>query len=382
MKTTLVTITRCTCPSSDDVIICSKCGGAVPQPTDILAKLGDTIIQWLIQLDGESTLEPTLATYMAMDRQMRQGVPIAAAVKQATQQIGLELNDFRGQIERSVSDALSNLKDANVESTIQIRDVLRAQIETMVTEIKTLVEQGKSVKDVEARVKEVTLALQNYLTTIKLPGIKGEIGEVNAIQDLQDAFVGQSGIVIDAIGGSDATDVLIKFLFDGSVEIGRCLVEIKSRKTWSNDFIDQVREDMKRYNAPFAALVVDKLPKNAKGKNFHIDTARGLIITTPAELVVPTITMFYEIHANSYKLQNRTLSLESLASDRDLLFYLEDNMKILEDCKKISDQADDSAKKIKAYTTNIASRLQENNRALAQILSKFSVTVKDDLIGI
>jgi hypothetical protein len=86
--------------------------------------------------------------------------------------------------------------------------------------------------------------------------------------------------------------------------------------------------------------------------------------------------MFYEIHANSYKLQNRTLSLESLASDRDLLFYLEDNMKILEDCKKISDQADDSAKKIKTYTTNIASRLQENNRALAQILSKFSITAK------
>ena len=376
MKTNLVTITRCTCPSSDDVIICSKCGGAVLQPTDLLTKLDSPTKQWLIQLDNESTLEPTLATYMAMDRQMRQGVPIAAAVNQATQQIGLELNDFRGQIERSVSDALSNLKDANVESTSQIRDVLRAQIETMVTEIKTLVEQGKSVKDVEARVKEVTLALQNYLTTIKLPGIKGEIGEINAIQDLQDAFLGQSGIVIDAIGGSDATDVLIKFLFDGNIEIGRCLVEIKSRKTWSNDFIDQVREDMKRYNAPFAALVVDKLPRNAKGKNFHIDTARGLIITTPAELVVPTVTMFYEIHANSYKLQNRTLSLESLASDRDLLFYLEDNMKILEDCKKISDQAEDSAKKIKAYTTNIASRLQENNRALAQILSKFSITTK------
>jgi hypothetical protein len=310
---------------------------------------------------------------MSIDRQMREGIPVATAVRQATQQIGLELNDFRGQIERSVADAMNSLKDANEESTTQIREILKAQIETMVGEIKSLVEQGKSVKDVEARVREVTLALQNYLTAIKLPGVKGEIGEINVIQDLQDAFLGQSSIVIEPIGASDATDVLIRFLCD-NVDIGRCLVEIKSRKTWSNEYLDQVRADMKRYNAPFAALVVEKLPRNAKGKNFHIDAARGLIITTPAELVVPTVTMFYEIHANSHKLQNKTLSLESLTSDRDLLYYLDDNMKILEDCKRISDQADDSAAKIKAHVANIATRLQDNNRSLAQILSKFSIT--------
>lgn len=378
----LVAINRCICPPSDDVVICSKCGGMVLQYTDVLAKVAPSMRQWLIQLDNESTLEPTLATYMAIDRQMRQGVPIASAVKLATQQIGLDLTDLRGQIERDVSEAMSSLRDANQDSVRQMRSVLEAQIETMVTEVKTLVEQGKSVKEVEARVKEVTLALQNYLTAIKLPGVKGEVGEINVIQDLQDAFLGQSSITVDPIGGSDATDILIKFLHEGNIEIGRCLVEIKSRKIWSNDYLEQVREDMNRYNAPFAVLVVDRLPKNAKGKNFHIDITKGLIITTPAELVVPTVTMFYEIHANSYKLQNKTLSLESLASDRDLLYYIDDNMKILEDCKKIADQADDSAKKIKTHATNIASRLQQNNRALAQILSKFSITTPIDKIRI
>jgi hypothetical protein len=44
-------------------------------------------------------------------------------------------------------------------------------------------------------------------------------------------------------------------------------------------------------------------------------------------------------------------------------------MKILEDCKKISDIAEDSARKIKEHTTIIASRLQQNNRKIAERLS-------------
>ena len=44
-------------------------------------------------------------------------------------------------------------------------------------------------------------------------------------------------------------------------------------------------------------------------------------------------------------------------------------MLTLEDCKKISDEADDSSRKIKEYATNIGSRLQNNNRKIASILS-------------
>ncbi|MGO9643894.1 MAG: DUF2130 domain-containing protein [Candidatus Bathyarchaeia archaeon] len=369
---TLITLAQCSCPTSDDFIICAKCGGMARTSTDIFMKLDAPTREWITKLDNDSALQSTMATYMSIDRQIRQGIPLTNVVKEATQQIGFELNDFRVQVERNVAEVMVSLRNSNAESTKQIRDMLNAQIETMVVEVKNLVEQGKSVKDVEARVREVTLTIQNYLTAVKLPGVKGEIAEINVIQELHDAFIGQSNIAIEPIGGSDATDILIKFIYDG-IEIGRCLVEVKSRKTWSNDYLDQVRTDMKRYSVPFACLVVDKLPKNAKGKNFHIDIAKGLVVTSPAELVVPTITMFYEIHVNSFKLQNRTLSLESLSSDRDLLYYLDDNMKILEDCKKISDQAEDSAKKIKACTTSIATRLQENNRALAQILSKLSV---------
>src|SRR5947207_8074806 len=121
-------------------------------------------------------------------------------------------------------------------------------LQGVVAQIVSLVEQGKSATEIEASVKEAASALQNYVLTLKLPGVKGDEGERNVLQDLQDAYLGQSSIVIEPRGGADATDALVKFQY-GGVEIGRSLIEVKSRKTWSNDFLDQSRADMKRYNA-------------------------------------------------------------------------------------------------------------------------------------
>ena len=172
------------------------------------------------------------------------------------------------------------------------------------------------------------------------------------------------------MGGADATDALVKF-YHGDLEIGRCLIEMKSRKAWSNDFLGQVKEDMKRYNTTFSVLAVEKLPKVAKGRGFHLDTGLGVAITTGPELVFPTISMFYEIHSASYRLQKRVLDLGSLVSDRGLVYYIEDNMKILDDCKKITDITDDTARKIKERAASIGARLQVNIRKIAEIVSRF-----------
>jgi len=372
----VVSLSMCTCPVSLDAIVCAECGGILPAPSGVLSKIDSGIQQWFYDLDSESRLNSSLAMYMAIDRQVRQGAPITAAVQQAVKEIGLGLGGLREEIERRLTDRFNELRGENESSTRLLREAVVQQVESIVREIRSLSEQGKSIAEIETRVREAAGALQTYLTAIRLPGVKGEEGETNVVRDLQDAFLGQSCIRVEPIGGADATDAIVKF-YHGEIEIGRSLVEVKARRTWSSDYIEQIREDMKRYNAPLAVLATDKLPRSAKGRGFHVDTEAGVIITTPPELVVPSVTMFYEVHSEAYRLQKRTLDLAAVAADRDLAYYLNDNMKILDVCKKISDAADDSAIKIKEHVASISSRLQENNRKIAQILSKFSVSTQE-----
>jgi len=361
----------CTCPASFEPVICAKCGGKLLPPSQLFSKIDMSVQQWFYDLESESRLNSTLGTYMMIDKQVRQGTSLTAAVQHATKEIVLELAGVREELEQRLAKKFDELRGENERFTRLLQDGMVKQIEAVIKEIKLMSDQGKSISEIESRIREATGALQTFLTAMRLPGIKGEEGEVNVLRDLQDAFLGQSSVRIEPIGGADATDAIVKF-FQDEIEIGRSLVEVKSRKTWNSEYVDQARDDMRRYNTALTVLAVDKLPKTAKGRGFHVDTEVGIMIITPPELVVPTVTMFFEIHAASYKLKKKTIDLESLAGDRDLAYYINDNMEVLDDCKKISDLVDDSARKVKEHVTSIGSRLRQNNGKIAQILARFS----------
>jgi len=364
----VLNVATCTCPASFDVVVCAKCGGRLLPPSQAFSKIDMSVQQWFYDLDSESRLNSTLGTYVAIDRQIRQGVPLTAVVQEAAKKIGSELSSLREEIEHRLTERFNELRGGSERSTKLLREVVIQQVESMIGEVKTLSEQGKSIAGIESRIREATGALQTYLAVVRLPGVRGEESEINVVQGLHDAFLGQSRIRIEPVGGADATDAIVKF-FCGDIEISRSLVEIKSRKTWSNEYLDQVRSDERRYNAAFALLVVDKLPKSAKARGFHVDTQVGIVVTAPPDLVVPAVTMFYEVHAASYALQKRAIALESMAADKGLAHYISDNMKILDDCRKILDLIDDAAGRVKEHVANISSRLQENNRKIAQILT-------------
>ena len=368
--TSVVSLNACTCPISIDTVMCGKCGGLL-LPSGVFSKIELSVQQWFYELESESRLNQTLSMYMAIDRQVRQGAPVTAAVQLATKQITLEFAGLEEKVQRTLLEKLNSINGLNGEAVRQIGDTLNQGLQGIVVQIMNLVEQGKSASEIEASVKEAAGALQSYVLSLKLPGVKGDEGEKSVLRELEDAFLGQTCFKVEPLGGADATDAVVTFRH-GGVEIGRSLVEVKSRKNWSNDYLEQARGDMKRYNAAFAILAVEKLPRAAKARGYHVDAGEGLVITTTPELVTPTITMFYEIHAASYRLQKKALDLESLSSDKDLAYYINDNMKILEDCKKISDVAEDSTRKIKEHTASIGSRLQDNSRKIAEILAKVS----------
>jgi len=359
----------CDCGISLEAIICARCGGSLPAYSGVLSKIDLGIQQWFHDLDSESRLNQTLSMYMAIDRQVRQGAPVTAAVQLATEQIMQEFAGMEEKIEQALMEKLDSLTGLNQSTIKQIGDTLNLGLQSVVAQIMALVEQGKSAGEIESSVKEAAGALQSYVIALKLPGVRGEEGERSVLSEVEAAFLGQTCIKVEPLGGADATDAIVAF-YQGQVEIGRCLIEVKSRRNWSNDYLSQTRADMKRYNAAFAILAVEKLPRVAKLRGYHIDAAEGMVITTTAEFVTPTVTMFYEIHSASYKLQKKKLDLTSLSTDRDLTYYIDDNMRILEDCKKISDEASDSSRKIKEHANNIGSRLQDNNRKIAKVLSK------------
>ena len=127
-----------------------------------------------------------------------------------------------------------------------------------------------------------------------------------------------------------------------------------------------------------AVLCVDTLPRAAKAKAFTVKSGRGLVVTTTADLVVPTITMYYEIHAHHYAIKKKAIDLEALAADRDIIFYLNDTLEALKECKKINDAIDDAKKDIHGCTERLTERIQQNNRKIADILVSHKAGHKRD----
>src|SRR5207247_8335682 len=142
-------------------------------------------------------------------------------------------------------------------------------LQSVLAQIMALVEQGKSAGEIEASVREAAGALQSYVIALKLPGGRGEEGERSVLREVEDAVLGQTCIRVEPLGGADATDAIVAF-YQGQVEIGRCLIEVKSRRNWSNDYLRQTREDMKRYNTEFEILSEDKIRRIAKIRRAHM----------------------------------------------------------------------------------------------------------------
>ena len=370
-------LTECTC--SVGPVLCAKCGGLLRQSAEpaavLLSKIEGENLAWVAELDSEHRLNSTLATFRAIDRQYKIGAPVASAISQAMKEISLGISEIKKEVVNDVIERFSQMQNQNQSEAAQLREVMREivgqQTQDVMNQVKILQDQGKSVAEIHGLLKETVGSMQTVMTAFQVPAIKGEEGEVFSIKSLQEAFFGVPGVKVEMVGGCDATDGLIKFS-QNEVEIGRAIVEVKSRKTWANAFLDQVRSDMERYDAPLAVIVADKLPRNAKGKGFAIDSQVGLIIVTTQDLLVPTVSMFYEIHLLTFKMQKKTLDLGSLAADKDLIHYINDNMNCLDYCKQIIDSAKDSAAKIEKLASAMSMRLHTNNRKIAEIIGKLN----------
>jgi hypothetical protein len=347
----------------------------------LVGKLDEQNKAWLCELEEEKRLNSTLSMARTIDEQVRLGAPVTLAVQKVLDEINLSLASVKEDIGRTIKDYVNELRGAAGESTEtlrkQVTDVVQLHANNMVDTVKSLLQQGKSASEIENDLKELLGSLNTLLARFQLPNIKGDQKELQLAKALQEAFFANPSVEVQPLGGSDSTDCLVKFKHE-SIVIGSILVESKSNGRWSNDYAVQVENDLERYHTTMAILCVDSLPRNAKAKGFTVNSGYGIVVVTSMELVVPTITMYYEIHAQHYAVRKKAIDLEALGADRDIVFYLNDTLEALKECKKINDAIDDAKKDIHGCTERLTERIQKNNRKIADILASHRADHKRD----
>jgi hypothetical protein len=279
--------------------------------------------------------------------------------------------------EKSIEQIQKEMKE---DTKKFVKEIVEEQVKTLVEKVELLLKQGKSIDDIKTELKSAlsgiegaTGGLNTILQSLKIAPVKGERAELELIGMINETFLTNKNVSIEPMGGPDATDIIVKFSYE-DLEIGRVLIESKSSDTWSNEFLDQTKRDMKRYGIATAILSVMKPPRGAKVKGYTIDDSLGLIIITTPEMAASTLAMFYDLYLANYRLGKKTFNLQAIMDDKDIICHIEDNMKCLDDCKKINDCIDKSQRDIHEHVTAIMNRLKDNNGKIALIIAKHAET--------
>jgi hypothetical protein len=275
--------------------------------------------------------------------------------------------------EKSIEQIQEEMKE---DTKKFVRETVEEQVKTLVEKVELLLKQGKSIDEIKSELKNVlssiegaTGGLNTVLQSLKIAPVKGEKAELELLGMINETFLANRNVAVEPLGGPDATDIIVKFSYQ-EVEIGRVLIESKASETWSNDYLEQTKRDMNRYGIATAILSVMKPPRGAKVKGYTIDDSLGLIIITTPEMAASTLAMFYDLYLENYRLGKKTINLQTIMDDKDILCHIKDNMNCLDDCKKINACIDKSHRDIHKHVSAIMNRLKENNEKIVLILSK------------
>lgn len=292
-----------------------------------------------------------------------------------TSQMGIVVDKIETLLKQE--KGIEQLQEEMKEDTKKfVKEIVEEQVQGLVGKVELLLNQGKSIEDIKTELqkslgemKTATGDLNTVLQSLRISSVKGEKAELELIGMINEAFLANKNVMVEPIGGPDATDIVVKFLYQ-DLEIGRVLIESKASGAWSNDYLEQTKRDMNRYGIATAILSVKTTPRGAKVRGYTIDDSLGIIVITTPEIAVSTLAMFYDLYLANYRLGKKTFNLQAIMDDKDILCHIEDNMNCLDDCKKINDCIDKSHRDIHQHVASMMKRLKDNNESIALILSK------------
>ena len=227
---------------------------------------------------------------------------------------------------------------------------------------------GPALKETLATLDGSASAMTAILASLKLPGAKGEIGEINVLDGLRTAFLGIPSVSIEPFGAAGETDAVIRFELNGA-ELARVLVESKNRVAWSSAFLTQLERDMADLRSHFGILVTTALPKDAKSRGYTIAERGGIIIITTPELASAIALVLYDLICSLDRLTSRGQTLQALLSSRELLECLTSNLSLVTPLGAVIKIIDKAHTDVTSNINQIIEAIRRNNSKLIESIA-------------
>jgi hypothetical protein len=224
---------------------------------------------------------------------------------------------------------------------------------------------GPALKETLATLDGSASAVAAVLASLKLPGAKGEIGEISVLDGLRTAFLGIPSVSIEPFGAAGETDAVIHFELNG-IELAKVLVESKNRVAWSNAFLTQLERDMTQLRAHFGILVTTALPKNAKSRGYAVAERGGIIVITTPELASAIALVLYDLIRSLDRLTIKGQTLQALLRSRELLECLTSNLSLVTPLGGVIKIMDKAHNDVTSNINQIIEAIRRNNSKLIE----------------
>lgn len=287
-------------------------------------------------------------------------------IQQAMSEFGASVFQVRDQILAALNSSSKEYGQVILEDLNRQLNIVHQRLETITRENATL---NPALKESLASLNGTASAIGSLLTSLRLPSIKGELGETNVLDSMRAAFLGIPSVSIEPLGGAGNTDMIIRFE-QNNMEIAKVLVESKNRVAWSNSFLTQLQRDMDEGEANFGILVTAALPKDAKTRGYTISEKSGIIIIATPELAPTVALVLYELIRSLDRLSNRGQALRTLLQSRELVDCLTNNLFLVEPLRGVAKIVDKARADVNSAVSSIMEVIQRNNTKLAEYLSQ------------
>jgi hypothetical protein len=187
---------------------------------------------------------------------------------------------------REFAPTFNNIVDAIKTVSENIEGITKKEIENFKYDLtnkfrETLEKMGfpepEQMRLLAQLVPSVLPLLQELLRFQKVPGEKGQRGELELLKEICEYFPEDE---CKPLGSSGDTDILAEPRFNGMSLGGRVLIESKENHSgWSRSFLEQVQRHMKVRGERLAILAVEVMPSGANG--FMVEPcSEGVILVT------------------------------------------------------------------------------------------------------
>lgn len=223
-------------------------------------------------------------------------------------------------------------------------------------------------------VPSVLPLLQDLLRTQKVPKEKGERGELELWDELNDYYPEDE---YDRLGVSGDTDILTKPRYNG-MDLGwKVLIESKKNNSgWSRSYIQQVQRHMNARGEHFAILAVEVMPKGANG--FLIQPcSEGAILVTSRDNFKVCYGALRAVLASLHPFNSRSIDLKKLFTDKRIEEAIKDAYQYQAYVKNIRNKVLNIVTNAKGITQNVDDLDNCLKQCLRELQHKISEAVRE-----